>query len=74
MKLALVILLPFFGALVPPLAIRAGRNACTAATAAVTGLALVILLTEASTVYSGSAPRSDVPWLPQLGLSAVVLR
>jgi multicomponent K+:H+ antiporter subunit A len=69
MKLALVILLPFFGALIPPLAIRAGRNACTAATAAVTGLALVILLTEASTVYSGSAPRSDVPWLPQLGLS-----
>lgn len=69
MKLALVILLPFFGALVPPLAIRAGRNACTAATAAVTGLALVILLTEASTVYSGGAPRSDLPWLPQLGLS-----
>jgi multicomponent K+:H+ antiporter subunit A len=69
MKLALVVFLPFLGALVPPLAIRAGRNVCTAATVAVTGLALVILLTEAPTVYSGSVPRTDVPWLPHLGLS-----
>jgi multicomponent K+:H+ antiporter subunit A len=69
MKLILIIFLPFVGALVPPLAIQAGRNVCTAATAAVTGLALVILLTEAPTVYSGGVPRTDIPWLPQLGLS-----
>src|SRR5690606_37242948 len=69
MKLALVTFLPFLGALLPPIAIKAGRNACTAATAAVTALALVILLTEAPTVYSGGVARMDVPWLPHLGLS-----
>jgi len=69
MKLLLVTFLPFIGALLPPIAIKAGRNACTAATAAVTALALIVLLTEAPTVYSGGVARMDLPWLPQLGLS-----
>lgn len=69
MKLLLVTLLPFLGSLLPPIAIKAGRNVCTATTAAITALALVILLTEAPTVYSGGVARMDVPWLPQLGLS-----
>jgi multicomponent K+:H+ antiporter subunit A len=69
MKLALIVFLPLIGALVPPLAIRAGRNVCTAATATVTGLSLAILLTAAPAVYSGEASRASVPWLPQLGLS-----
>jgi len=69
MKLALIVLIPFIGALIPPLAVRAGRNVCTAATAAVTGLSLVILLTEAPAVYSGSVPQVNFSWLPQLGLS-----
>ena len=69
MKLLLVTFLPFLGALLPPIAIKAGRNVCTAATAAVTALTLVILLTEAPTVYSGGVARMDIPWLPQLGLS-----
>jgi len=69
MKLALIVLIPFIGALIPLLAIRAGRNVCTAATAAVTGLSLVLLLTEAPAVYSGAIPQVAMAWLPQLGLS-----
>ncbi|MFZ5783708.1 MAG: monovalent cation/H+ antiporter subunit A [Pseudomonadota bacterium] len=69
MSLALVVLVPLIGALVPPLAIRAGRNVCTVATAAVTGLSLAILLTHAPAVYDGDVPRLSVPWLPRLGLS-----
>jgi len=69
MKLALIVLTPFIGALIPLLAIRAGRNICAAATAAVTGLSLVILLTEVPTVYSGGIPQASMQWLPQLGLS-----
>ncbi len=69
MSLALVVLIPFIGALIPSLAIRGGRNVCAAATAAVTGLSLVLLLTEIPTVYSGEVSRSAVQWLPRLGLS-----
>ena len=69
MMLALVVFTPLIGALVPLLAIRAGRNTCSAATAAVTGLSLVLLLTEGLAVYSGEVPRASVPWVPQLGLS-----
>jgi multicomponent K+:H+ antiporter subunit A len=69
MNLALAVFLPLIGALVPLLAIRAGRNVCTAATAAVTGLSLVILLTEGPTIYSGEVPRTSGQWVPQLGLS-----
>jgi multicomponent K+:H+ antiporter subunit A len=69
MKLALIVLLPFVGALLPPLFIRAGRNVCTAVTASVTALVLGILLTEVPAVYSGAIPRSSAEWLPDLGLS-----
>ncbi len=69
MKLLIIIALPFLGALMPPLAIRAGKNVCAAATAAVTGVALLILLSEVPTVFSGGIARTDIPWLPQLGLS-----
>jgi multicomponent K+:H+ antiporter subunit A len=69
MKLALIVLIPFVGALVPLLAIRAGRNICTAATAAVTGLSLIVLLSEVPAVYSGRVPQMSIGWLPQLGLS-----
>jgi len=69
MKLALIPLIPFFGALIPLLAIRAGRRVCTAATGLVTGLALAILLMEVPTVYSGEISTASAQWLPQLGLS-----
>jgi multicomponent K+:H+ antiporter subunit A len=69
MKLALIVLLPFIGALLPPLAIRAGRNVCTAVTASVSALSLILLLTLIPEVYSGGVPQSRVEWLPELGLS-----
>jgi len=69
MKLALIVLIPFIGAVVPPLAIQAGRNICTAVTAAVTALSLIILLTEVPAVYSGIVPQTKTQWLPHLGLS-----
>jgi multicomponent K+:H+ antiporter subunit A len=69
MKLALIVLIPFIGALLPPLAIRAGRNVCATVTGAVTALSLAMLLTEAPEVYSGGVPKSSAEWLPGLGLS-----
>ena len=69
MILALVALTPFLGAVVPPLAIRFGRNACAIATGSVTLIALVLLLTEAPSVYRGEVLTWGVPWLPQIGLS-----
>ena len=69
MKLALIVLIPFIGALLPPLAIRAGRNVCTGVTAGISALSLIILLTLVPEVYAGAVPRSQLDWLPQLGLS-----
>jgi len=69
MKLALVVLIPFIGALLPPLAIRGGRNACAAITAAASLLSLVILLSTVPTVYAGNVLQQNFAWLPQLGLS-----
>jgi multicomponent K+:H+ antiporter subunit A len=69
MHIALVALIPIVGALLPPLTIRAGRNLCTAVTAAVTLAALALLLTNAAAVYRGEVVRAGGEWVPQLGLS-----
>ncbi|MFN3350497.1 proton-conducting transporter membrane subunit, partial [Pseudorhodoplanes sp.] len=69
MKLALIVLIPFIGALLPPLAIRAGRNVCTGVTAAVSATSLILLATLIPEVYAGGVPSLQVAWLPQLGLS-----
>jgi multicomponent K+:H+ antiporter subunit A len=69
MMLALLTLIIFAGAVIPPLAIRAGRNICTAATAAVTLAALSTLLSFAPEVFSGGIPAWKAEWIPQLGLS-----
>ncbi|MFO7856154.1 MAG: monovalent cation/H+ antiporter subunit A [Paracoccaceae bacterium] len=63
-------LLPFLGALVPGLMIRAGRDACAAFTAIPTALALVMLLVLAPAVLRGEVIEARLEWLPQLGLSA----
>ena len=68
--LFIIALLPFLGALLPGLMIRAGRNACATATALPTGLALIALLTLAPAVLRGETLVAEVPWLPQLGLTA----
>ncbi|MFG1250165.1 proton-conducting transporter membrane subunit [Xanthobacter flavus] len=72
MTLLLVILIPFLGALIPPLVIRSGRNTCAAATGAVTLLALALLLSHAPAVFSGAVPMAGVAWVPSMGLSLSV--
>ena len=69
MILALVALIPFLGAALPPLAIRFGRNVCAIAAGAVTLTALLLLLSEAPAVYRGDVLTWSVPWVPQIGLS-----
>ncbi|OSQ53482.1 monovalent cation/H+ antiporter subunit A [Marivita geojedonensis] len=68
--LFLIALLPFLGALVPGVMIRAGRNACASFTAVPTALALILLLTFAPAVMNGETIQAEIEWLPQLGLSA----
>src|SRR4051794_34245234 len=69
MDVALIVLLPFLGACVPPLTARSGRNVCAGATAAVTLAALLLLLARAPAVFSGQVIAWGVPWVPQIGLS-----
>ena len=70
MTLFLVVLLPFLGAVVPAIAIRAGRDVCAAATGAVSLAALVILISHAPEVFGGEVVYARVEWLPWLGLNA----
>ncbi|OYY88032.1 MAG: hypothetical protein B7Y12_05580 [Rhizobiales bacterium 24-66-13] len=63
MTLLFVILIPLLGALIPPLVIRSGRNACAAATGGVTLLALALLMSDAPAVFSGAVPRPGWPGL-----------
>ncbi len=69
MDVALIVLLPFLGACVPPLTARSGRNVCAGATASVTFIALLLLLARAPAVYRGETVIWGVPWIPQIGLS-----
>jgi multicomponent K+:H+ antiporter subunit A len=70
MSLALIAALPFLGALLPSLMIRAGRNACAMAAGSATLLALVGLLIHAPAVFRGEVVHTRIDWLPQLGLNA----
>jgi multicomponent K+:H+ antiporter subunit A len=67
--LFLISALPFLGALVPGLMIRAGRTACASFTAVPTVLALVMLGILAPDVLRGEVIEAEIEWLPQLGLS-----
>jgi multicomponent K+:H+ antiporter subunit A len=69
MDVALIVLLPFLGACVPPLTARSGRNVCAGATAAVTLAALLLLLASGPAVYRGEPVVWSVPWVPRIGLS-----
>jgi multicomponent K+:H+ antiporter subunit A len=70
MSLALIAALPFLGALLPGLMIRAGRNACALAAASATTLALIGLLLHAPAVFRGEVIQARFDWLPALGLNA----
>lgn len=67
--LIIIALLPFLGALVPVIMIRAGRTAAASFTAIPTALALVMLLVLAPAVMRGEVIEAQVDWLPQIGLS-----
>ncbi|WP_224817043.1 monovalent cation/H+ antiporter subunit A [Hasllibacter sp. MH4015] len=64
-----IAVLPFVGALLPGVMIRAGRNACAIFTAVPTALALIMLLSLAPAVLRGEVIQAELDWLPQLGLS-----
>lgn len=70
MSIALIVALPFLGAVLPALALRAGRAACAVVTGLVTGLALILLLRQAPAVLQGGVVQSRIDWLPSLGLNA----
>ncbi|MBL4808266.1 MAG: monovalent cation/H+ antiporter subunit A [Rhodobacteraceae bacterium] len=67
--LPLIAALPFVGALLPGLMIRAGRNMAALSAAFATLLALVMLLIEAPSVMQGNVLRADFEWMPILGLN-----
>jgi len=69
-SLFLIVLLPFAGALLPGLLIRAGRNVCAATTGAVTATALLGLIVNAPAVMRGQSLTARLDWLPALGLNA----
>jgi multicomponent K+:H+ antiporter subunit A len=67
--LFLIALMPFLGALLPAVMIRAGRTVCAVTTAVPTLLALTMLMTLAPAVLRGEVIQAEIAWLPQLGLS-----
>ncbi len=69
MTLALIIALPFFGMFLPLLAERLGRSACAAAAALAPLVALVLLLSQRSSVFAGELLTVKLEWLPALGLN-----
>ncbi|MDZ7829255.1 MAG: proton-conducting transporter membrane subunit [Halofilum sp. (in: g-proteobacteria)] len=69
MSLALIVLLPFLGAVLPALMIHSGRAACSVSAAWVTLLAFGLLLTHVPAVLSGQVIEVGWEWLPALGLN-----
>lgn len=66
--LPLIAALPFLGALLPGVMIRAGRDACAIAAATPAVLALAMLLIAAPEVMRGEVLQARIEWLPSLGL------
>jgi multicomponent K+:H+ antiporter subunit A len=69
MSIAFLPLIPLLAAMLPPLAIRAGRTTCTVVTAGATLVALVLLLTTAPAVFRGDVVSARHEWVPQIGLN-----
>lgn len=68
MTLALIAALPFLGAFLPGLALRAGRGAAALAAALATALALYGVMSHAPAVLRGEVIRWQAGWLPEAGL------
>ena len=70
MSLAVLAALPFLGALLTGLTIRLGRNACAASAILVTAAALGLVLSHVPAVLQGDLVRTQIIWLPGLGMNA----
>ena len=70
MSPALIAALPFLGALLPGLMIRAGRGPCALVTGCVTLLALIGLCLHIPAVLRGEVIVARFDWVPALGLNA----
>ncbi|MBX3420117.1 MAG: monovalent cation/H+ antiporter subunit A [Pirellulaceae bacterium] len=69
MRLALIVAVPLFGALLPMLLARASRKICAVGTAITTLIALTLLVTYTPEVLDGQLIEVGWDWVPQLGLS-----
>ncbi|MBC2837059.1 monovalent cation/H+ antiporter subunit A [Paragemmobacter straminiformis] len=69
MTLALIAALPFLGAFLPALMLRAGRNASAASAFCVSALGFVLLCFQAPAVLRGEVVLASWQWLPALGLT-----
>jgi multicomponent K+:H+ antiporter subunit A len=70
MHLALIAVVPFLGALLAALTIRAGRNVCAVVTGSFTAFALLGVLLHLPAVMRGDVIYARFDWLPGLGLNA----
>jgi len=70
MSLALIAALPFLGALTPALTARFGRSFATAVAACFTAAALGLILWHLPALLSGTVVKTQITWLPALGLNA----
>jgi multicomponent K+:H+ antiporter subunit A len=68
MYLALIVMLPFLGALLPPLLVRSSRGAAACGAALVSIAAFTLLLIQAPAVLRGGVREEHWQWLPSLGL------
>lgn len=69
MRLALIVAMPFLGALLPILLARSSRRVSTVGTALTALTGLIILLTHAPEVLSGQTVEFTCQWVPQLGMN-----
>ncbi len=69
MNLAILVMLPFIGAILPLLVSTRPRWMITLSAASVTAISLALLLTLAPQSLQGLVPSFHVDWLPALGLS-----
>ena len=67
--LPIIAALPFVGALIPGVMIRAGRTACATYTFMASALAFILLMLSAPAVFRGEVLQFQLEWLPMLGLN-----
>lgn len=67
MNILLIVLIPLLGSVLPPLAIRWGRNACAWTAVAVTVAALGLAMTPLMQAFGAVPASMHLPWLKSAG-------